>query len=225
VRVCYRIRQGMVDQYSVNATENDFKWPIAAGKTVKVVDGDPTDNTMIADRRTHPDAELCTDLPSFVNAVKNGCDQKKNSIGLLYVCGHGAPGIQAVGGGRAPRLTTMMSVDRWGNLRQTALLGQLTALFTSEAIVRLDGCNVAQCWRGKALLYELAKLWNVRVQGGTVTQYNDPLSKLEGTEMMEAVPPSKWHRITGLGVTYKGAVKIPLPLPGDDGTKSHSAGI
>jgi hypothetical protein len=220
VRICFRIRNGMLNQYYVAATVKDFRWPKTTGQIVKAIDGDENDYTMQEDRKLHPDAELTTDLISFVKAVKGAVDSKAGSIGFLYVSGHGAPGVQLVGGGRHTKLSQMISVDRWGKLRQTKLLGQLTPLFAKDAVVRLDGCNVAESWRGKVLLWELAELWNVRVQGGTITQLVDKHSMTEGNQLMEAVPDSLWHRVAGPNATPKRAVKVPSPLPGWDGSSN-----
>jgi hypothetical protein len=97
---------------------------------------------------------------------------RAGSISVLRIWGHGYPGGQGVSGGHSGTSFrddfAGMTVDNFEGIRGT--LGTLRPLFVPGGRVELRGCDVAQ-GNGDQLLVKLAKLWGVRVQGGTVVQH------------------------------------------------------
>jgi hypothetical protein len=89
----------------------------------------------------------------------------------LRIWSHGAPGMQNVSAGASGS-----GAVHWASLSLTNLpqvmdtLAQLRQYFAPHAHVELRGCNVAQGPQGEQFLIELARIWGVPVQGGTIVQ-------------------------------------------------------
>jgi hypothetical protein len=93
------------------------------------------------------------------------------TIDALRIWGHGAPGDQGVSSGENDTDDSDWSGISAANFAQTAgLLGTLTPLFKSAAWAELRGCSVGADGAGRALLLDLASLWNVKVYGGEIVQ-------------------------------------------------------
>ncbi len=86
----------------------------------------------------------------------------------LRIWSHGAPGMQNVSAGASGSGAVHWASLSLSNIAQT--LAQLRPYFSSHAHAELRGCNVAQGSQGEQLLVELARIWGVPVQAGTVVQ-------------------------------------------------------
>ncbi|MGA2795189.1 MAG: DUF4347 domain-containing protein [Roseiarcus sp.] len=109
-------------------------------------------------------------VTQMVSAVVNAASA--GAVDALRIWGHGGPGSQNVSSGASGDSTDQdfagVSVTNFG---QTAgVLQQLTPLFSASGRAELRGCSVGADGAGRALLLDLASLWNINVYGGDVIQ-------------------------------------------------------
>lgn len=155
------------------------------GKRIVTIDA-ADDRVLKRARCNHRDAILTNTLAEFVIRVLAASASEK--ISQLDVIGHGRPGQIYVGGAaRIHAETHIIGVSPTnGQLYCVNVLRMLTDAFAPDAIVRLHACRVAQGRDGSLLLWQLADLWRVRVQGAVVTQYPDDADRFEGRLYVEA---------------------------------------
>ncbi len=127
--------------------------------------------------------------------------KQRASIGRLErlrIWSHGAPGMQNVSAGASGSGAVhwaSLSVSNIAQVRET--LAQLRPYFSPHhAHVELRGCNVAQGAQGEQLLVELARIWGVPVQAGTVVQTT---GRWAGT-VVQAEPNGALSCTTGMAV-------------------------
>ncbi len=93
------------------------------------------------------------------------------NLNVLRIWSHGGPGMQNVSAGASGSGAVhwaSISVANIGQISDT--LGRLTFYFAPHARAELRGCNVAQGASGERLLSQLARIWAVTVQAGTIVQ-------------------------------------------------------
>jgi hypothetical protein len=152
---------------------------------IQTIDASSNDHGQLARARSnHRNAILtnCT-LDVVIEALRRAGEDLIEQIDII---GHGHPGQLNVGGGVSPEAHQVIAIDENGRLFNRNILSMLCGHFTSNAVVRLHACRVAQGWRGELLLFNLADLWRIRVQGGLVTQFPDRRDHFEGTHFVEA---------------------------------------
>ncbi len=159
---------------------------------IDVVDSSRRDNGFLVDeRRLHPHAISCHDVASLVNGVLRRAGTE--SIARLRIFGHGHDGLQAVGGGTRPSAVQYIAIDNSGELMNRTTLSLLCGHFAAGAIVQLFGCRVARAY-GELLLWELARLWQVRVQASNVRHDADPHDRFGSGHIREAnADPTLWN--------------------------------
>jgi hypothetical protein len=109
---------------------------------------------------------MCNGVGEMLSAVQGVASA--GSIDALRIWSHGMPGVQMVSGGQgykgASKDYVAITIDNFTQL------SPLTSLFSSSARVELRGCYVAAGGVGKALVLDLASMWNVQVYGSEVLQ-------------------------------------------------------
>ncbi len=150
------------------------------------------DNGVLQDwLKLHPGALRTLSLRDMINKVL--ARATGTTIDVLMVFGHGAPGVQTVGGGytgNAPDFTKIPGqAIRFSNgfLQDRELLGKLSGRFTEggslaspKGLVELHGCGVGLSSVGQGLVRMLADLWKVRVRAGLGMQVADEGDAFEG---------------------------------------------
>jgi hypothetical protein len=144
----------------------------AYGKPVKVnYISDTTDKVMALDRLLAHGEVVGDNIADMVEKVL--AKAAGHPIKYLRIDGHGAPGYQEVGEHGA--ITNHISDA------ERSQLMRLRGHFTSDALVFLEGCEVAAGTDGEHLLAMLSEMWNVKVTGGVA--YQRPLPGHEGSEV------------------------------------------
>jgi hypothetical protein len=152
---------------------------------VHTIDASSNDNGQLARaRNNHPQALLTRNVADLIRAILSRIGEDR--IELLDIVGHGHSGQINVGGGVRPTAEQVIAVDDWYQLYNADLLGMLCGRFAPDAVVRLHACGLARGMRGEILLFKLAQLWRVRVQGALVTQFPDRADRFEGRYYTEA---------------------------------------
>ena len=155
------------------------------GKRIVTVDASGA-GPLARARNNHRRAVLTRDAMSFVHGVLVAAGDEK--ISRLDVIGHGHPGLIYIGGGGQDECPTKcIAVESKSYLLSNInVLRLLENKFEPDGIVRLHACRVAQGIAGELLLWQLADLWKVRVQGALVTQFPDNADHFEGNYYVEA---------------------------------------
>jgi hypothetical protein len=110
-----------------------------------------------------------TSVKDMVNKVIERASPYGNqSIYRLIISSHGAPGNLSLGGG--PSLTDGKFISSSNLSSYSTLLGRLRPFFRSDAIVLLEGCQVAKGASGMELLGKLSQIFGVPVIGGVKNQ-------------------------------------------------------
>jgi len=127
---------------------------------------------------------------AMIDAVIYAVEGKPNSIRVLRFWGHGYIGGdgQIVVGSVA---LVHSNIDRLG-----AKMMRLRPYFINGARVELRGCEVAS-GNGKAVMLELAKIWNVKIHGSEKDQF---LINTWTPPVREAVPDGGFNSISGFGL-------------------------
>lgn len=152
---------------------------------IHTIDASSNDHGQLARaRHNHPQALLTRNVRDLVRVIlqRIGDDQ----IQQLDIIGHGHSGQLNVGGGVRATAEQVIAVDDWYQLYNRDSLSMLCERFAPDAVVRLHACRLAQGLRGEMLLFHLAQLWRVRVQGALVTQFPDRADRFEGRYYIEA---------------------------------------
>lgn len=155
------------------------------GKRIITIDA-ANDGALRLARANHRNAVLTNDVGEFVRLVLTAAGGEK--ISRPDVIGHGHPGLIYVGGaGRSNDGSKSIGVNvNSSGLYNTNMLRLLEGAFEANAFVRLHACRVAQGLHGQMLLWQLADLWKVRVQGAVVTQFPDNADRFEGSLYVES---------------------------------------
>ena len=95
-----------------------------------------------------------------------------NTIYRLNIMGHGAPGVQSVGGG--PHIKQGKYLDTNVLMQYSNILGRLKPYFRADAVVTLYGCEVGSGAEGTLFLKQFSRIIGALVQAGEKVQY--PLS-------------------------------------------------
>ncbi len=149
------------------------------------IDASSNDHGQLARaRNNHRSAILTNCVLDLVIGVRQRAGN--NRLEQLDIIGHGHPGQLNVGGGVRPDAHQVIAIDKSGRLFNYDILHMLCGSFAENAVVRLHACRIAQGWMGELLLYRLADLWKVRVQGALVTQFPDNADRFEGRLYIEA---------------------------------------
>jgi len=148
---------------------------------INIIDSDTKhDNGFLQRERTlHPGYISCHDVKSMVHNIKLKAGARK--IAVLRIFGHGHEGSQRVGGGQRGNDSQRFWIDDRGRLHHRDLLSLLSHHFTHHGIVQLHGCEVADTWKGKRLLKELAHLWHCRVMAAVKEQHAHSGGIFDGT--------------------------------------------
>lgn len=156
------------------------------GKRLVTIDGSQDRNGELQRaRRNHPNAILTSDVLTLVNGVLRAMAGEK--ISQLDIIGHGVPGQVIVGGGTTHcDSTKVIGINENFYLFNYNILTFLKGCFEEDAVVRIHACRVAEGAKGNAFLWQLANLWNVRVQGALVKQFADRADRFEGRYYVEA---------------------------------------
>ncbi len=114
---------------------------------------------------------MCNGVGQMISDIRQRA--RVGGVDVLRIWSHGRPGGQTVSGGHAGEEGrvlhwTGISVANIGAMRPE--LERLRPYFAPGARVELRGCNVAGDADGERLLQQLAQIWGVRVQAGTLTQ-------------------------------------------------------
>ena len=152
---------------------------------IDVIDCTRRDNGFLNNqRRVHSNPVFCSDLATMVMGVIDRANGQQ--IDRLRIFGHGHAGHQFVGGGTHAQAHQLIAAYENGELHNRDLLSMLRGCFTADALVQLHGCRVARGTRGNLLVYQLAHLWQVRVQAGYDRQFADRGDHFEGSRYLEA---------------------------------------
>jgi hypothetical protein len=146
---------------------------------IHTIDASSNDNGQLRRaRNNHPHALLTNNIQDLIRLIHQQI--RDQQIEQLDIIGHGHPGQINIGGGVRPRVEQVIAVDDWYQLYNAEILSMLCGKFAPKAIVRLHACRLAQGMRGEMLLFNLAQLWRVRIQGAFVTQFPDRADRFEG---------------------------------------------
>lgn len=152
---------------------------------IHTIDASSNDNGQLARARTnHREAVLTNCVLDVVVGILQRVGD--SLIDRLDIIGHGHPGQLNVGGGVCPAAHQVIAFDKSGRFYNRDILALLCGRFAPNALVRLHACRLAQGWRGELLLFQLADLWQVRVQGALVTQFPDRSDRFEGRYYVES---------------------------------------
>jgi len=152
---------------------------------IDVIDCTRRDNGFLNNqRRVHSNPVFCSDLATLVMGVIDRANGQQ--IDRLRIFGHGHAGHQFVGGGTHAQAHQLIAAYENGELHNRDLLSMLRGCFTADALVQLHGRRVARGTRGNLLVYQLAHLWQVRVQAGYDRQFADRGDHFEGSRYLEA---------------------------------------
>jgi hypothetical protein len=152
---------------------------------IHTIDASSNDHGQLARARNiHRNAILTNCVLDVVTGIIQRVGDSR--IDRLDIIGHGHPGQLNVGGGTCPQAHQVIAVNDDGRLFNRNILALLAGRFAENAVVRLHACRLAQGWKGEALLYQLAELWRIRVQGALVTQFPDRHDRFEGRNYTEA---------------------------------------
>ncbi len=151
---------------------------------IDVVDRTADNGFNAAQMRVNQGAVIAPDVRRMVNCILYRAGDRL--ISRLRIFGHGSSGSQCVSGGQHANDTQRIKIDNGGNLLNRDLLTLLAGRFSANALVQLHGCSVGSGWKGRALVRELANLWDARVQAALVVQYADEANVFEGVQYVEA---------------------------------------
>jgi hypothetical protein len=152
---------------------------------IHTIDASNNDNGLLARaRHNHQDAILTNCVLDVVVGILQRVGD--NRIDRIDIIGHGHPGQLNVGGGTRPESHQVIAINENGYLFNRNILALLCGHFVPNALVRLHACRLAQGWRGELLLFSLADLWQIRVQGGLATQFPDCHDRFEGRMYFES---------------------------------------
>ena len=112
--------------------------------------------------------------------------EKPGSLTVLRIYAHGNSGMMNVAGGEFDETDSLstLTLDTLPKVKHQ--LKQLTPYFAPGARVELLGCAVAKDAEGEKLLVELARIWNVRVQG---TPKEEPIAAVQFTGAVYQAAP------------------------------------
>lgn len=152
---------------------------------IHTIDMSSNDRGQLARARSnHPQALLTSNVSDLIRVISHRIGE--DQIEQLDIIGHGHPGQINVGGGVRATAAQVIAVDIGYQLYNADLLSMLCGKFAPGAVVRLHACQLAQGMSGEMLLFQLARLWQVRVQGALVTQFPDRADRFEGRYYTEA---------------------------------------